>query len=216
MFPTEYGVASLTLREIPYREDAYIHVQDVQPGRMKELLEECGRFCRACGAESIFAGGVGDFSDFSYHGSVIKMTLALTENSKPRANLWPVTEQTVGMFRSIYNSAMARVDYAGTLTSKQEQEIINSCGTYFVHRDGTLLGLGWMEGEVLKAIVSVVPGAGEVVAQTLFTTVNTDRIRLEVASTNHRAIRLYEKLGFIQTGEAMRWHRVDMEYFTKI
>jgi ribosomal protein S18 acetylase RimI-like enzyme len=31
---------------------------------------------------------------------------------------------------------------------------------------------------------------------------------LEVASTNTRAIALYEKLGFLKTREITRWHRV--------
>ncbi len=208
VFPTEHGVASLTLREIPYRETAYIHVQDVQPGKMEQLLEECSGFCRACGAETVFAGGTGDFSAFPHHGSVVRMTLAREKQTEPEANLWPVTEQTVGEFRSVYNKAMAQVDYAATLTSAQEKEIIDSCGAYFVHRDGALLGIGWMIGEELKAIVSVVPGMGRIVAETLFSAVQTDRIWLEVATGNHRAIRLYEKMGFLKTREVMRWYRI--------
>ena len=31
---------------------------------------------------------------------------------------------------------------------------------------------------------------------------------LEVASTNERAIRLYEKVGFLKTAELSRWYRV--------
>ena len=57
IFPTEYGVASLILREIPYRKEAYIRVQDVQPGALVQLLNECGDFCRACGAQTILWTG---------------------------------------------------------------------------------------------------------------------------------------------------------------
>ena len=32
VFTTEYGVASLTLKEVPYREEAYVLLRDVQPG----------------------------------------------------------------------------------------------------------------------------------------------------------------------------------------
>jgi ribosomal protein S18 acetylase RimI-like enzyme len=35
-----------------------------------------------------------------------------------------------------------------------------------------------------------------------------DRIVLEVASTNRRAISLYESLGFIQTAELSRWYKI--------
>ena len=45
VFTTQYGVASLVLREIPYRQEAYISIQSsLQP---EQLLEECIGFCRA-------------------------------------------------------------------------------------------------------------------------------------------------------------------------
>jgi len=33
-------------------------------------------------------------------------------------------------------------------------------------------------------------------------------MELEVASTNERAIRLYERLGFVKTAELSRWYQV--------
>ena len=57
IFPTRYGVASLILREIPYRQEAYIRVQDVEPEDLSLLLGECGDFCRACGAQKILWTG---------------------------------------------------------------------------------------------------------------------------------------------------------------
>lgn len=208
VFPTEYGVVSLTLKEIPYRETAYIHVQAVQPGKMKELLEECCGFCRACGAETVLAGGAGDFSDYPCHGSVWEMSLVRQESELTDASVWPVTAETVAQFRAIYNKAMREVDYAATLTSREEKEILASCGAYFVHRAGELLGIGWMADGELRAIASVVPGMGETVARSLFSTVSDEHIRLEVASGNRRAIRLYEKLGFLRTGEVFRWYQL--------
>ena len=53
VFTTDYGVSSLILREIPYRREAYIHIQDVQPDQLAEHLRECVSFCRMAGAESI-------------------------------------------------------------------------------------------------------------------------------------------------------------------
>jgi hypothetical protein len=55
MFTTEYGVASLFLREIPYRGRAHIKIQSSQDP--EKLLEECVSFCRVCGAEWIDAAG---------------------------------------------------------------------------------------------------------------------------------------------------------------
>ena len=208
VFPTQYGVASLTLKEIPYRREAYIHVQDVQPGRMRELMEECVGFCRACGAEHVLAGGCGEFDGYPMEGTVLEMNLHRQEPAYPDACVWPVTAETVGEFRTIYNKAMSAVEFAATLTARQEAEIVASGGAYFVHRDGRLLGIGWMDGEELRAIASVVPGMGAVVARSLFSTSTSERIRLEVASGNTRAIRLYERLGFLKTREVFRWYRV--------
>ena len=56
-FTTEYGVASLILKEIPYRKQAYIRILDVQEDSFDEYLAECVSFCRMCGAEQIFAEG---------------------------------------------------------------------------------------------------------------------------------------------------------------
>ena len=55
VFTTEYGVASLVLKEIPYRGESYIHIRDSQ--EPEKLLEECVSFCRVCGAEKIYAAG---------------------------------------------------------------------------------------------------------------------------------------------------------------
>ena len=43
---------------------------------------------------------------------------------------------------------------------------------------------------------------------TLMSLIEGDQMQLEVASTNTRAIRLYEKLGFVPVREIRRWYRV--------
>ena len=207
VFTTDYGVASLILKEIPYRALAFIHIQDVQPGQLKAHLEECVSFCRMAGAERVLAKGHEDLTDYPLHSIVYQMSMPL-EPGEPEANLWPVTEETVGRWREIYNKAMRDVDNHATLTGRDEKQIIGSGGAYFVHREGKLLGTGWLEGSELLALVSVVPGMGETVARTLFTAAAADRITLQVVSTNHRAIRLYERMGFVKTGEISRWYRV--------
>ena len=207
VFTTETGVASLILKEIPYRNLAFIHVLDVQPGGLKALLEECVGFCRMAGAERILAKGHKELTEYPLHSIVFKMSMPLLP-TEPEANLWPVTEDTVSSWRELYNQKMRGVDNHATLTSRDEKTILSSGGAYFVHREGQLLGIGWLEGSELLALASTVPGMGETVARTLFTAVNGDRVTLEVVSTNRRAIRLYEKMGFVTTGEVSRWYRV--------
>lgn len=207
VFTTEYGVASLILKEIPYRQLAFIHIQDVQHGGLEEHLKECVSFCRMAGAERILAKGGEDLESYPLHSIVYRMSMPL-EESQPEACLWPVTAETVGQWREIYNRAMRDVDNHATLTARDEKTILESGGAYFVHRDGELLGTGWMEDNKLLALVSSRPGMGETVARTLFTAVCADIITLEVVSTNTRALRLYERMGFVKTGEVSRWYRV--------
>jgi hypothetical protein len=103
---------------------------------------------------------------------------------------------------------MAAVDYAQTLETRDEKEILGSGGAYFVHRNGSLLGIGWMEGEELRAVASCVPGMGETVVRALLALVPGDTVTLQVASTNERALRLYRRMGFLTTGEKDRGYRI--------
>ena len=71
LFTTENGVASLTLNQIPYTKSAWIRIQDsVMPA---SLLEECIEFCRALGAEYIYAAGDGCCACFPEYTKIIKM-----------------------------------------------------------------------------------------------------------------------------------------------
>ena len=207
MFTTDSGVSSLILKEIPYKQLAFIHVQDVQSGQLKPHLEECISFCRMLGAEKILAKGHEELQSYPLHSVVVEMTL-MHDQREPEANLWPVTQESVTKWREIYNEAMGKFDNHATLTFHDEKRIVQSGGAYFVHRDGALLGIGWMDGQELLALVSVIPGMGETVARTLFTTVGSDKITLEVVSDNLRAVRLYERMGFVKTREVSRWYRM--------
>ena len=71
-----------------------------------------------------------------------------------------------------------------------------------------MLGIGWMWDTELLLVAAVKPGAGELVMHSLMSLVEGASVRLEVASTNDRGIRLYEKLGFVQTREISRWYAV--------
>ena len=55
MFTTSSGVASLILQEIPYRPEAYVRIRSCSD--LGGLLDECVSFCKAVGAERIYATG---------------------------------------------------------------------------------------------------------------------------------------------------------------
>lgn len=207
IFETEYGVSSLVLREIPYRNEAYIHIRAVQQGKEAEHLKECVAFCRMAGADRIFAAG-SDLEAYPIYTAVLQMQGSVQSVPEMQANLFPVTEETVSRWREIHNNAMAAVDNGGTLEKRDEDKILKSGGAYFVHNKGELLGIGWVQENKLLAVASVQRGAGEKIMHTLMSLVDDEVMTLDVASTNHRALRLYEKMGFIVAGHGTVWHNV--------
>lgn len=56
VFSCPDGIATLILREVPFRGEGYILVRGVF-GTLEGLLAECAGFCRAAGAERLFAAG---------------------------------------------------------------------------------------------------------------------------------------------------------------
>lgn len=206
MFTTEFGVASLTLREIPYRGEAFILIQDtLQP---EELLTECVSFCRICGAEKIYVRGHEIAEKYPIHCIVYEMRGTARVDETKVEHLWPVTQENVTRWRELMNEKMRPVDNSGTLEKKHEQDILDSGGAYFVHHEGQLLGAGWLQNNELLLLCAVQPGAGERVMHTLMSLIPGQEVKLDVVSTNTRAIRLYEKLGFVRTASLRQWHRV--------
>jgi hypothetical protein len=208
IFTTEFGVSSLILKEIPYRGEAYIRIRDVSEGFFNEHLAECVSFCRMCGAEHIFAEGNEALSEYPLYTAVCRMQGTAQPDTDRITSLFPVTEETAGKWRGIYNEAMRSVDNAGTLESRDEKQIITGGEAYFVHDRGELLGIFWLEENKLLAVAAVQKGAGERVMHTMMSLREGEALELEVASTNTRAIKLYEKLGFLMTAELTRWYRV--------
>ena len=204
VFTSEYGVASLTMKQIPYREEAYIQVQDYVPDKRSELISDCVSFCRLAGAKRIFVSPPEQAPDVR----ILEMRGVPSLNEEKIQNIFPVTVDTVSSWRDIANRRLRDVDLAAHLTKADESRIVSSGGAYFIHSQGTLLGIGWLEGETLRLLAGVVPGAGEQVAQTLLSVQPGQSIRLEVASTNHKAIRLYEKLGFLPVAELEAWQEI--------
>lgn len=206
VFTSEYGVASLILREIPHRGEAYVRIQSsLEP---KLLAEECAAFCRACGAERVFATGHGDLENYPFHTAIVTMSAIREGLPETDVSLWPVLPENGEQWLSIYRKKMANVPNAASMTRGDLKEMLANGDAYFVHRNGQLLGIGRASGETIHAVASVQPGAGRDVVLALAAVLTGQRITLEVASTNERAIRLYENLGFIVTGERSRWYQI--------
>lgn len=206
MFTTENGVSSLILKEIPYRKEAYITLRDSRAP--EALLQECADFCRACGAEKVYATGHPAVERYPLHTAMLEMRGIPNVQEELVESLFPVTEATVGKWREIYNAAFSHVCNASTQESRDEAAILRG-NTYFVHRQGELLGIGWLGEDTIEAIAAVNPGMGKRVLHSLCSVCPGVPLRLEVASENRRAIALYEKTGFIKTRELSRWYCIE-------
>lgn len=206
LFTTEYGVASLTLREIPYRQRAYIKIQSAS--EPEKLLVECIGFCRACGAEEIEASGHDFLEKYPLITPMYLMTANRESLGQTDACIFPMTQQTMERWLELYNQRMADVPNAAYLDSKDGREFLENGDCYFVHRDRKLLGIGKAAEDYIDIVIAAEPGMGETVLQALSSVLTEDTVRVVVAGENVRAVRLYERMGFIKTKEISRWYRV--------
>ena len=206
VFTTEYGVASLVLKEIPYQGAAYISIRDsLEP---EKLLEECVSFCRICGAERIYATGHDFLESKEFYTAMWEMQADAESIPDTDAALWPVQEQTLDQWRKIYNEKVIHVPNGAWMTEKDGRDMVKNGEGYFIHRGETLLGIGKLSGAYIDWVASVHPGAGRDVVAALAHAVMEGTMSLTVASENAKAVRLYESLGFCKTREISRWYRV--------
>lgn len=207
VFTSEYGVASLILESVPYRREAYIRIQStLEP---EKLLEECVDFCKTCGAERVYATGHELLEKYPFHTAILELRASREAMGETDAALFPATEKTSEKWRSIYNERMQRVDNAAWISFTGMKKILKEGDAYFVHREGELLGIGKAKGDRMGAVASVQPGAGAEVVRALAHGLSSDTVTVEVASTNERALKLYQRLGFVPVKELSRWYMID-------
>ena len=65
-----------------------------------------------------------------------------------------------------------------------------------------------VSGNTIHAIASVIPGEGAVVLCSLCHGLVQEYAELEVAAENRKAVRLYERLGFVRVAEVSRWYNI--------
>ena len=204
VFTTEYGVASLILSQIPYREEGYVHIQSsLEP---MKLLDECVQFLRACGAERVYATGKDVSLDLPVYTQLVQMQIPREALPETDAALWPVLPENVAQWAEIYNQKAAKIPMGAWMTDLQRKELLESGEGYFIHKAGKLLGIGRVGGDTIHFVASLCPGAGREVVAALASIMSEPILRLTVASTNQKALNLYESLGLIRTCEISTWY----------
>ena len=206
VFTTDFGVASLVLKEIPYQGCAYIIIRDaLQP---EELLKECVSFCRMCGAERVYATGHETLRDKPHFTTIVEMRCATAMFPDTDAALFPVQERTLREWLDIYNKKIVSIPNGAWMTDADGRKMLERGDGYFIHRNGQLLGIGMADADTIHWVASVQPGAGRDVVLALAYAVTADTVSLTVASGNEKARKLYESLGFLTVKEVSSWYQV--------
>ena len=206
VFSTENGVGSLVLKEIPYSGIAYIKLLDASAPF--EFLNECVEFCSMAGAQRIYASGHEILNSYPFYTAIWKMAACRDCIPQLKASLFPVTEKTAQQWLQIYNQKMKGIPNSSYMSLRDMDQMVKMGGGYFVHENGTLLGIGRVSADRIEVVVSISQGAGERIVSTLVDALNAEQVQLEVASVNEKAVALYERLGFVKTCEISSWYQV--------
>ncbi len=206
LFTTEYGAASLVLREIPYQQTAYITVLDSR--EPEALVGECVSFCRVCGAERVYGRGHPWLERFPLYTILWEMECPKASLTAIGPALEAVDRDDLDLWRRLYNEKVVHVPNGAWMTEKEAFAMAEQGGGWFLRDRGRLLGIGRTEGDRIQWVSAHVPGAGETLVRALAGTIPGETVRLTVASTNTKAMGLYERLGFVKTREITRWYGI--------
>lgn len=206
VFDTQNGVGSLILKEIPYRGVAYIQIQSASDP--EAFLAECVDFCKLAGAQQILAAGHDCLTRYPEHTQIWEMRICAESLPDTDASVFPVTEKTAARWQELYNEKMKNIPNSAYMTNRDMQKLLAEGGGYFVHRNEKLLGLGKASGDRIDAVISMEKGAGKTVVAALSHGLTADVITLQVASANEKAVRLYDRMGFIKGKIVSTWYRV--------
>lgn len=212
MFLSQGGTAALILREIPYSQKAYILLQTVVPENLSLMISECAAFCRACGAEECFVTRRDSSEPLPLEHAHDILNLTIQKSNLPEGSpvkLVPIQEDNDSIYINIYNKCFSSVSGAAFYDRKQIQRI------YLLHQQAFLaldennvpFGMGELHDNELAAIgvLSEFRGRGFDLAVALLSRCPGPELNLTVASDNAAALRLYEKLGFQQSGVISSW-----------
>lgn len=206
VFDTKNGVGSLILKDIAYTQTAYVRIASVS--NFAAYLEECIGFCRAVGAETVYATGHEALCSYPYHTSILTMECMRNSLADTDAVLIPVTEESLTKWLAIYRDKMQRIPNAAYLSDAEGRLMLQRGDGYYIYRDQILLGIGIAAGNTIDLVASVQLGGGRHIVLALKKNLTGETILLEVAAENMKAIRLYEELGFKQAAVKSKWYKI--------
>lgn len=210
VFTGAHGIATLVLKEIPWSGCGYVIVRSVWDDAAA-FLDECLGFCRACGAEQVYASWENADLPADHAYDMVRMEIKKSE-LPPLCEIETenLTKENSQAFLEIYNKCFQQVPNAASYSAKDTARLLGEETAYLVRRNGEYAAIAEISREGLEA-VAVLPehkGLGYALTRTVLEKVPSTNIKLKVASTNTRAVRLYERLGFVFGGVLSRWWKL--------
>lgn len=212
MFTSSYGLATLILKEIAWNGRAYVLVRSVWNDQIAALLDECRSFCRAVGAEEIYASWDAEELPAEHAWDMIDMACPKSALPAPRqtVELEQAAPETAEDYLRIYNQCFRDVPAAASYDRKSLEPLYGEELIWLAKVRGQYAAVAEISKEGLEGI-AVLPefrGLGYDLAAAVLRMVPSTEVRLKVASTNVRARRLYDRLGFAEVGISRRWYRL--------
>lgn len=210
VFTGSHGIATLVLAQIPWSGCGYVLVRSVWDGAAA-FLEECLGFCRACGAERVYASWELETLPAEHAYDMIRMEIekkALPDT--PFVEVEDLTEENSEVFLEIYDRCFRAVPGAASYSAKVTAKLLGEEKAYLSRVDGQYAAIAEISEKRLEA-VAVLPehrGLGYRLTRTVLEKVPSTTIELKVASTNTRAVGMYERLGFAPSGTLSRWWKL--------
>ena len=215
IFTASNGLASLILREIPYSGRAYVMVRAVWRGETAALLEECGQFCRAAGAETVFASDGLEPLPARHAYDMVELRCRRADLPVPDRvlPLEPLTADNAAAYLEIYNRCFRDLPGARAYDQTDIRRLLGKNLAFLVRWQGNYAAVAELaEGGLAGA--GVLPefrgqGLGRELVLTVLHRLETPEVTLKTASTNAAALSLYRRLGFGQTQITSRWWQLD-------
>lgn len=210
IFTGAHGIATLVLKEIPWSGCGYVLVRSVWTDAAA-FLEECLGFCRACGAQQVYASW--EMAELPAPHAYDMVALQMKKSELPQGtplDLQALTKENSEAFLQTYHACFQQVPNAASYGKKDVARLLGEETAYLVFRDGICAAIAELSREGLEA-VGVLPqfrGMGYDLTRTVLEMVPSVTLKLKTASTNTRALQLYERLGFRRTGILSRWWKL--------
>ena len=211
MFTGTHGLASLVLKEIAVSGRAYAVIRSVWNGRTEAFLQECLSFCRAVGAEEVYASYETEIlpADHVYDTVAMELEKSGLPAGAP-VELEPLTEENGQIFLDIYNTCFREMIGAATYGKQDLLRLLGTDCAFLAKKDGKYAGIAEIS-EIGLENIAVLPefrGLGYDLALAVLPMVPRKIVRLKVASNNEKALALYTRLGFERKEIVSRWWRL--------